>query len=108
MAVYRRGSETYHYEFQLNGHRFRGTTEETTRAAAKRVEAQKRVDAEKGIKPGKNRDFTLAAAAEKYYEEIAAAQRSADTTDGQLENLIRIIGGKTMLSQINPAIRGCV
>jgi len=109
MSVFRRG-KIYHYEFTFKGVRFRGSTEETQREAAKTVEAQKRVEArktvkERGVAPsGGRHEITLSTATERYFQEKAAGTSSESTTDYQLENIVRIVGLRTTLSAIQDDI----
>ncbi|MBF0250590.1 MAG: site-specific integrase [Alphaproteobacteria bacterium] len=109
MSVYRRG-HVYHYEFVVAGVRFRGSTGQTQREAAKAVEAQRRVEAKAQVtEHGRasatgRRDMTLGEAAERYFQERAAGTPSEATTDYQLENLVRLIGGGRLLAHIDDAV----
>lgn len=79
MSVYRtkdrsgKASETYRYDFQLNGRRFAGSTGATSEREALRVEKAVRAKAEaetKLIKQAKGALWTWDKAASAYYEEV--------------------------------------
>lgn len=79
MSVYRtkdrsgKASETYRYDFQLNGRRFAGSTGATSEREALRVEKAVRAKAEaetKLIKQAKGALWTWDKAASTYYEEV--------------------------------------
>lgn len=80
----RRG-KYWHYTFQINGRRYRGSTEETVRARAAQVEAHKIAKVREGgadaIVTGRAPILSeWAATVLKYYEElVAAGHRDADT-----------------------------
>ena len=103
MSLYRRG-QVYWYEFVSQGIRFRGSTGATEREAAKLAESRARIAArESAAPPGRRPAMTLGGAAERYYQEVAAHQPSAVTTDGQLETLVRLLGADTPLAAIGDA-----
>lgn len=110
MSLYRRQQKgPYWYEFVVAGVRFRGSTGTTDREEAKRVEARARASAGMPSAHGHRPEMTLNQAAERYYQEIAAGQPSASTTDAQLADLVRIIGGGVLLSRIDdPAVAAYV
>lgn len=103
MSVKRRG-KIYHYAFKLGGLRFRGSTRETEKGAAKNVEAAARLKARTAATaadgPG---ELTLNQAAERFYQEKAQHWKSAKTAEGQLATLVRLIGRSTRLSAIDGA-----
>jgi integrase len=53
--VIRKRGETYHYDFAIRGKRYRGTTQETTFAAARRFESDLMVETKNGNKAAINR-----------------------------------------------------
>ena len=100
MSVYLRG-QIYHYEFRVRGVRFRGSTGCTKKREAQDVEAEKKRLAKKGR--SLRDELTLNEATERYFQEVAAHQPSANTTDYQLENLNRLIGAQNRLAAIGDA-----
>lgn len=101
MSVYKpKGSPYYHYDFQLSGFRFHGSTGTTSKTTARQIEAAKRTEAASiGIK-AKRRQMTLNEAAGRYFEEVARHQPSHATTDYQLAELIERLGRDALLSNI--------
>lgn len=95
MSVYRRG-QIFHYEFRVNGVRFRGSTGCKTKTPAREVEAEKHRQAKKGLTL--RNELTLNEAAARYFLEVAAHQPTADTTEYQLANINRIIGAHVRLA----------
>ena len=107
MSVFqRKGTPNYHYEFQLQGVRFRGSTGETSRRSAERAEARIRADAEEkfraGLSPaGHIIQMTLGEAVTRYWLEKGEHEANAATTWYQLENLVDGLGRTTLMSQIS-------
>ena len=101
MSVYKpKNSPYWHFDFQLSGARFHGSTGTASKAAARIIEAQRRNEAASGDGNRKRRPMTLDAAAGRYFVEIAEHQPSAGTTEYQLDNLIKGLGKDTLLSEI--------
>jgi integrase len=103
MSVMRkRDSRYYYYDFRRGGIRFQGSTRRTTEREAKKVEDAliASVEAEQASGPIKQ-SVKLNYACGHYYERKAKWNRSAETVDYQLDNLIRIIGKDTKLEQID-------
>lgn len=119
MSTYKpKKSPYWHYDFQFQGVRFHGSTGCTSRGAARRVEARKREQAAAGGIDNPRRPITppitLGAAGERYFQEVARDQASADLTDAQLDRLTRGLGADTLLSELGDKIetyiarrRGC-
>ena len=90
MSVYKpKGSPYWHYDFQVKGARFHGSTGTADKRAAKLVEARERTKAAEGRSASRTRVPTLNEAAERYYQEHARHLRTADDIDYQLANLLR-------------------
>ena len=89
MSLYKPKNTPYwHFDFQLSGVRFHGSTGTTIKGKARLIEAQHRNDAASGSSNRKRRPMTLDAAAGRYFVEIGEHQPSAGTTEYQLGNLI--------------------
>ena len=103
MSVYRpKNSPFYHYDFQLKGVRFYGSTAETTERKALQVEGRKRREAKEDLAggPAKLKRITLNTAAERFYQEVAQYEANAATVDYQLERLTTLLGADTFLDDI--------
>ncbi len=93
MSVYKpKNSPYWHFDFQLSGVRFHGSTGTTVKGKARIIEAQRRNEAASGEGNRKRRPMTLDAAAGRYFVEIAEHQPSAGTTEYQLAKLIEALG----------------
>jgi integrase len=105
MSVYKpKNSPFFHFDFQLSGHRFHGSTGERTRRRAEQVETDERRRASTALKAGSTAaEVTLNTAAGEYWQSVARHQSSADTTEYQIANLIRILGAAKPLSAIRDA-----
>ncbi|MCH8998979.1 MAG: hypothetical protein IID48_12070 [Proteobacteria bacterium] len=101
MSLYKPKNTPYwHFDFQLSGVRFHGSTGTTVKAKARMIEAQRRNDAASGDGNRKRQPMTLDAAAGRYFVEIGEHQPSAGTTEYQLDNLIDGLGKDTLLAEI--------
>lgn len=107
MSVYKPKGRTqlYHYDFWIKppggkSTRFYGSTGQKEKAAAKRVENRYR---ELAVTGRLTSDMTLNMAADRYYDEIAIHQSSADDTAKSLEHLCRLFGAETLLVDITPS-----
>ena len=101
MSVRRiKGSSRWHYDFAINGVRFRGSTKAKTKREAEVIEAReyKRVL----LGDAGARELTFNEAAERYYQEHARHQPTAGDVDRQLERLNGAFGLK-LLSRITDA-----
>lgn len=98
MSVYKsKNSPYWQYDFRLQGLRFHGSTGQTSKRSAERVEAQRRADAALG--PSKPR-ITLDEGFGRYWEQVAKTQASAATTEYQLANLIAGLGGSVAFCDV--------
>jgi integrase len=101
MSIYRpKKSPFWHYDFQIRGVRFFGSTGAKERNAARKIEAAKRTEAAVASSIKRRPAMTLNAAAGRYYEEVSRGQSSVATTDYQLANLIKGLGRDSLLSAI--------
>lgn len=94
-------SPYYQFDFviKINGERRRvfGSTEETTKTKAQDYE---RAEKQRLKSERPNDHMTLAAACDRYYEEVAKTQPSADDTAIALEHCVRLLGGARRLVNI--------
>ncbi len=101
MSVYKpKNSPYWHFDFQLAGVRFHGSTGTTVKGKARLIEAQRRNEAASAGGNRKRQAMTLDAAAGRYFVEIGEHQPSDGTTEYQLDNLIQGLGKDTLLSEI--------
>jgi integrase len=106
MSLYKRG-DVWHYDFTVDGERYRGSTQQSAKAAAARVEARERERAKLGtvhpVVP------TLAEAADKWFAARAAGRRSGLTTAHRLKIALRHIEGGLLVTEIGtPQIEAAV
>ena len=103
MSIYRpRQSRFWHYDFRTGGRRFSGSTGETEKRAAERVEARRRLEA-RALEPDARGRMTLANAAARFIAEVAAFQRSRETTGYLLADVVLGLGEDLYLDEITPA-----
>lgn len=101
MAIRRRTGSTYwHYDFAVNGIRFRGSTATEDRATAEIIEAKLRSDVLLNAVVGKKPDITLNEALARHWLEHGSELRSATRVMQIGRLLIKIIGKPTLLSSI--------
>lgn len=104
--IRREGSAVWHYGFQIDGERFRGScgTDDFAQAAAY---AQARHDAEwRRIRLGEQpeRDLTLNDACVRFYREVAQGTTYGERgRKHQMARMLRLLGGDTLLAEINDA-----
>jgi integrase len=96
----RNGSPYYHYDFTIQGRRFRGSTETRDKEAAKVIETKRRaevlLDGALDRKPQASLDETCG----RYLLEHAHRLASVGTLDYQLNNLLTGLGKNTHLKEI--------
>ena len=96
--LYKKPNSPYwHYDFTIKGNRFCGSTRQTAKAAARKVEAKRRLEVAEG---DDRTSITLDMLCSTYWDEIAHSQPSAKTTLYQMTNLTTAFGGSTALSSI--------
>jgi integrase len=102
MPLYRRANSPYwQYDFTVNGVRFRGSTGETGKREAQKVEDDHKQAARR--KGARRKEWTIQTLCETYWAERAQDRSSADTILGQLANIRRIFGKDRKLSTITNA-----
>jgi integrase len=102
MSLYRRdGSPFWQYDFTVNGHRFRGSTGETGKREAVKVEDDHKQAARR--KQQRTKEWTVQTLCETYWSEHGQHARSASTILGQLASLRRHLGKDRKLSSITNA-----
>lgn len=105
MSVYKpKNSPFFHYDFQVGGERFHGSTGETERRKAEKVETVEKDKAKAAVKAAKSAKggpLTIDDAAERYYLEVGQNHANADTTATDLERLVRYLGPSTLMTSIS-------
>lgn len=99
-----KGSPYYHYDFQIRGRRFYGSTEATTLKAARAVEERRREEAKQIIAEAERMrtgPLTMLAATSRYWNEVGQHHAGAATTWTNLQRLFGYFGGETRLADIN-------
>lgn len=106
MSVYKpKQSPFYHYDFQVGGERFYGSTEQTARREALAHEKSLKDQAKADLKAqrklrGTKGQLTLAAATEKYWDEVGKRHANAETTFTDLARIVEFFGADHLLSSI--------
>jgi integrase len=79
MSVFRRGSNVFHYEFMMNGRRYRGSTKETTLSRARQYESITMGKVRDGDSPSVARRHipTLRELSERFLEFVIGSNRIA-------------------------------
>lgn len=104
MALRRRkGSPHWHYDFAVQGRRFRGSTETAARSDAEIIEAQLRRDALLGKILERKPRLTIDQAFGRYWLEHAFRLRGAVTVEYQLANLKKLLTVTAYLDEIGDA-----
>lgn len=102
MSVYKpKGSPYFHFDFQLRGRRYHGTTGLENRRDAEKFERQERKRIALAIASTKRPAMTLNAATTRFYQEVSAFQKSEGSQIYRLEYLCDRIGKDTYLADIN-------
>lgn len=118
----KKGSPFYHYDFQVGGERFSGSTRETDEGKArkheKRLKETKRAEREArdalmavtgGVRIKLPEPMTMGAAVERYFNEMVEGRPSEVETETQLARLAQFFGQSTMLHDIgSDAVAGFV
>lgn len=100
-------SRTYLYDFKIKpkgakvSQRFHGSTGQTKKAAAERVEAKLKELAKTGELANA---MTVAEACERYWDEKMVNARSADDQATNLEVISTFLGGETLLVDVTPEL----
>lgn len=96
-------SPFYAYDFQIDGHRFHGSTKETSRREAEQKERDLKRDAKEQIRQSRNQQdgpLTIDLAAGRYWQEIGQHHSGADNTWRDLERLVGYFGPGKRLADI--------
>ena len=107
MSVFRiKNSPVYHYEFRLEGHRFRGTTETANRREAENVERRRREDAKRQLAAAKaspNVSLRFDDVVGRYWQEVGQhlAGEGADNCFRDLGRLVDYFGPDKLLTDID-------
>jgi integrase len=96
-----KNSRFWHYDFQIGGRRFCGSTYTESFEEAKAVEAQARVAAKTA--PDQRGIFTLAEAIGTYWADISQHQTCSGVTLSQGKGLLGILDAKTRLDALTMA-----
>lgn len=104
MSVYKpKNSRYFHYDFQLRGERFHGSTGQASRRSAEAVERQRRLEAGTGTL-GIVGQMTLDHAAGRWWAEVGIERGDRVDVERRLLALIGIMGPKTLLTNINQSV----
>lgn len=103
MSVYKpEGSPFYHYDFQWRGHRFHGSTKETGKREAEKVERLERERAKRHVEQVRAADASLRLddVAGRYWIEKGQHHAGADNTWRQLGYILDFFGKDKLLTEI--------
>ena len=105
-----KGSKIWHYDWTIDGHRFRGSCETEQRAAAEAIALNKRKEliaklarGEPLVEESPPRDLTLDDAAGMFLAEHAQFLPSAPAIESRSNVLLRVIGRRTLIKTIDTA-----
>jgi len=95
-------SPYFHFDFQVRGHRFHGSTKCTTRREAEKVEAAEREKATRLVAQlaAAKTSLRLDDVAERYWQEVGQHHAGADNTEHDLALLIEFFGKDKLLTDI--------
>lgn len=96
-----KGSQNWHYDFQVRGRRFCGSCGTTDWEEAKAVEAEARVAARSA--PEVTGRFTLSQAIGTYYSDVCESQSSARTSKSQAAGILEMMDPERDISTLKPA-----
>lgn len=106
MSVHKRGGSTYHYEFQYQGRRYRGTTGQENELDARDVEATARLRVRRqahGIETGPEDSPSFQDWAEIYYATIRKRVKRPEAQVFLIRNALRFWGAKpTEAAKVHP------
>ncbi len=94
----------YSYDFQLQGRRFSGSTERTTRREAEQVEKTKRAEALAQLEEERafsDPNMTIEVAASRYWAEVGQHHTNWETTEWSMAWLVSHFGRSTRLRDID-------
>lgn len=93
-------SRFWQYDFQYKGRRFHGSTNVETRRKAEEVERKLRHDAALGLLDS-SANMTLDEGAGRWWLEVGQHLRTARDVERRLDNLLRLMGKDTRLTEIS-------
>jgi integrase len=104
MSVFKtkKSGELYWYDFQINGHRFYGSTKCTSRKEAEKVEAVERDRAKALTKAAKFAAGSLQIdhVAARYWDQVGQHHAGSDTTERDLARLVAYFGPDKSMTEI--------
>jgi len=104
MSVYRPAKSPYfHYDFQIKGRRFSGSTGVETRRAAEEVERRIRRSAALDELDDAS-TMTLDQAAARWWDEHGATLKGGDRLEARVERVVTLIGPRTPLREITTKV----
>ena len=104
MSVYRhKDSPFYHYDFQLRGHRFHGSTGAKGKREAEGVERTEKAKAKKHLEQASRAKVSLRIddVADRYWLEVGQHHAGRDNTERDLARLIEYFGKDRLLTEID-------
>jgi integrase len=95
-------SPFWHYNFQIRGHRFYGSTKCTTRREAEAIERAERQNAKQRIQQARAAATSLRLddVAGRYWQEVGQHHAGADNTERQIGYLIEFFGKDKVITEI--------
>jgi integrase len=105
MSVYKPAkSPWFHYDFQMRGRRFYGSTGKTSRRAAEAVEAEAKEAARAEVARSRalfSAPMTIDVACDRYWVEIGQHHRRPDQTEWSLVWILAALGKDKLISEIS-------
>lgn len=100
MTIYKRAKGFYHYDFKLDGRRYTGPCNTTSRSQARLVESRARAAARDtaGDRP---LTMTLDDAAGLYWRDTGQYVKRADVLEGRIERILERLGRDTLIHEIS-------
>lgn len=98
MPLYKRG-DIWWFDFTIDGHRYRGSTDLRSKTAAQRVEDRERERVKLGASAAPV--YTIRKAADRWFAAKVAGKRSQATTAVRLEIMLRHIGEHVSVADID-------
>jgi integrase len=106
MAVFKiKNSPYYHFDFQIDGHRFYGSTKQRTRREAEAIERVEREKAKRHVAQlrAAATSLRLDDVAGRYWSEVGQHHSGARNTERQIGYLIEFFGKDTLITNIADA-----
>lgn len=100
MSIYRpKTSPYYHFDYQFRGVRYHGSTNCVSKRDAEQFERDHRREAASGRK--EKPSITLDEGAGVYWQDRGQFEKNASTTEYQIANVLRLVGGNTLIQDID-------